>query len=473
MHKPKNFIHILYICLLLAGLCLSAGQVYADQNRRRIEEEARERLQATEAPVYTPSPVPVIDYGGWQNIRYIDYSDDDKDSSTTDSVDYMTWLDTRLWFKATLKPALKDEDAPEREYALYLRLKNWYTKSLPQATAGGTSNDGPHLEYAYLSFQIQPAWLRIGRHYFSVGQGLAYSDVDDGVSLLFNFPRLRLKTFWSQTLKHEDNIDTSVPGYDKASDRQFFGAECNYLGLTGNDLYAYVLIQRDYSDERPEDFARDYTYDSEYFGLGWRGKFKDTFSYWWESVRETGKSYIYNTNSKHDVSAWAHILAFSYEPRIYTHPSFYFKYAYGSGDPDRTSVTDTLGGNSAGNDRNFLYFGFLPTGYALAPQLSNLYFFKTGFSCQPLETNRILKHLVASFDYYRYYKDTSRGGIYDPKASLNNSDVGSEIDLTLNWQIFSDLAFSLQYGHFMPGDAYPGSSDDSEDYLSLSTSISF
>jgi hypothetical protein len=81
--------------------------------------------------------------------------------------------------------------------------------------------------------------------------------------------------------------------------------------------------------------------------------------------------------------------------------------------------------------------------------------------------------LVTSFDYYRYYKDASRGGIYDPKASQNNDDIGSEVDVTINWQILSDLAFSLQYGHFMPGKAYPSFSDSNEDYLSLSTSISF
>jgi hypothetical protein len=418
--------------LVLAGSCFSVKQALADQNQRRIEEETRQKLQSTEAPVYTPSPRPVIDYGGWQNIRYIDFHDDDKDSSTADSVDYMTWLDSRLWLKATLKPALTEEDAPQREYALYLRLKNWYIKSMPKETAGASDNDGPHLEYAYASLQIHPVWFKIGRHYFTVGQGLAYSDVDDGISLALNLAKMRLKTFWSRTLKHEENIDTSVPGYDNTSDRHFFGAEYSYLGLAGNDLYTYVLFQRDFSDERPEDSAQNYAYDSEYFGLGWRGKMKDTFSYWWESIRETGRSYIYNTNAKRDVSAWAHIFAFSYEPKVYTHPSLYFKYAYGSGDPDRVSVTDTFGGNSAGKDKNFLYFGFIPTGYALVPQLSNLYFFKTGFSCRPLEANPIFKHLVASLDYYRYYKDASRGGIYDPKASQNNDDIGSEIDLTID-----------------------------------------
>ena len=143
----------------IISLSLSLDKAFADQVQRRIEEETRQTLQATESQVYTPSPEPVIDYGGWQNIRYIEFHDDDKDSSTPDSVDYMTWFDTRLWLRATLKPALNAEDAPQREYALYLRLKNWYTISAPKETAGGSDNDGPHLEYAYLSFQMQPAWL--------------------------------------------------------------------------------------------------------------------------------------------------------------------------------------------------------------------------------------------------------------------------------------------------------------------------
>jgi hypothetical protein len=155
------------------------------------------------------------------------------------------------------------------------------------------------------------------------------------------------------------------------------------------------------------------------------------------------------------------------------HPALYFKYAYGSGDKDRVSVTDTLFGNLAGRDRNFLYFGYIPTGYALNAQLSNLYFFKTGLSLKPLEKYLLFKNCRLSVDYYLYYKDKAGAGIYDLQATVDNRNVGSEVDLTLSWPIFSDLSFNLQYGHFIPGEAYPNSTRDSEDYLSLSSTITF
>ena len=90
-----------------------------------------------------------------------------------------------------------------------------------------------------------------------------------------------------------------------------------------------------------------------------------------------------------------------------------------------------------------------------------------------LDTVAICKSSKRTTDYYRYYKDKSAGGIYDTEASESNDDIGSEINASAIWQIFSDLRCTLQYGHFIPGDAYPYSSNDSEDYFSVSVVITF
>ena len=76
-------------------------------------------------------------------------------------------------------------------------------------------------------------------------------------------------------------------------------------------------------------------------------------------------------------------------------------------------------------------------------------------------------------NYFRYYKDKASGGIYDLEATQYNRDVGEEVDVQLSWQIFSDLKFTVQYGYFWPGDAYPDSSNDNQEYFSASTTITF
>ncbi len=452
-------------------LCVAAASSSADETRRRIEEETRRALEPTEAVASAAASKPIIDYGGWSQFRYINYHDDDKDASTTDTVDDVMWVDTRLWMKAVFRP---DAATDRYRYSLYLRLKNLYSESQPKATAGGSDNDGPHVDYAYAHVDLEPWRVRAGRQYFSVGQGLAYSDVDDGATLFYSAAPWELKAFWSRTEPHEDNIDTSVPGFEKGGERHFYGLQADYTGWTGHNLYAFGVWQRDDSDERPADAAQNYDYDSEYVGVGVRGKWKENrISYWWESVHETGESVITGTTTKSDVSAWAHVVAVSYEPEMTTHPSLYVKGAYGSGDADRTSVTDTVNGNASGKDRNFLYFGYLPTGYAFAPRLSNMYFFKTGVSCTPFEKCAWLEKIDVAVDYYRYFKADAAGGIYDTQATQASADVGAEVDVTVNWRIFSDLYLCLQYGHFMPGDAFPDATDDSEDYLSVSLSLSF
>jgi hypothetical protein len=158
-----------------------------------------------------------------------------------------------------------------------------------------------------------------------------------------------------------------------------------------------------------------------------------------------------------------------------THPTVYAEYAFGSGDPDRRNVTDTVNGNLSRRDTNFLYFGYLPTGYALSPRLSNLQMFKVGAAVRPLERLSMfnLKELRVSVDWYRYAKDESKGGVFDLDASLGERDLGVETDFTLSWPILSDLTLDLEYGLFKPGNAYPPDRNDSARYFSVGVTTTF
>lgn len=467
----RNLIAILFVLCSAASVFLRPQETFGQQEQRRIEEEARRELASTEAYAEENNRQWLLDYGAWLNYRYIKYSNDDNDSSAEDLLKKRHWIDSRLWMKLALKPGLKTPF--ENEHYLYLRVKDLMIDDRPKETAGGWDHDGPHLEYVYVNFDMRPLWIKVGRQYLSAGEGIAFSGVFDGAEIMFLSAEWSIRSFAANALPHEDNIDTSVPGYDKESDRYFYGLEFDYLGFPGQSLYSYAVIQRDQSDERPNDPDHDYRYDSEYFGAGSRGKIGSGLTYGVELTKETGKSVIFDTDEKKDVDAWAARFKMAYRMDLYFHPNLSFEYAFGSGDSDRVSVTDTQSGNTFGKDRNFLYFGYIPTGYALFPRLSNLHLYRIGTSLRPFEKCSFFKNLTMGVDYYRFYKDKKSGGIYDPQASEGNDDVGSEIDATLGWRIFSDMGVSVEYGHFMPGEAYPDSSNDSQDYFSVSTTFTF
>ena len=200
------------------GLCQEAAK--ASSQERRVEQEKRESLGSVESSDLTGDNKFAFVCGGWLDFRYNDYDQEDNDSSATDAYDYDSSLDLRVWLRAAL--AMKSDGSNQKKHAFYLRLKDLhYIDRQPDSTAGGADNDGPHVDYALMTLDFRPYWLKAGRRYFSVGRGIAYSDVHDGAELHVLYHTWGIKGFVSNTLPHQDNIDTSVPGYTKESDRLF------------------------------------------------------------------------------------------------------------------------------------------------------------------------------------------------------------------------------------------------------------
>ncbi|MBU1864298.1 MAG: alginate export family protein [Candidatus Omnitrophica bacterium] len=447
----------------------SVTTVHPYENQRRVEEEKRTSLAYTEEITLNKEERLLFDFGGWIDLRYDEYHNIDNDNTVRDAIDYSESIDFRVWIKAILKPA---QDALyENEHSLYIRMKDMLIQERPDDSAGGSDHDGPHIDYAYITLDFRPVWLEIGRSYYSIGQGIAYSDVHDGAELLVSVYDWQLKGFASHTLPNEDNIDTSVPGYQDQSDRYFYGVEGRYRGCIDHEIYTYLLLQRDFSNEEPEDPAQNYTYDSEYIGLGAEGMVGPSLRYWAEIIYESGKSRIYASNERKDINAWGGVMGTSYDWDVYSHPAVSCIYGFGSGDSDRGDVTDTFNGNTYGRDENFLPFGYINTGYVLSPRLSNLHYYTVGVTCAPLESVNPLKKIQFGIDYYRYYKDAQAGGISDTDATSSSRDIGHELDATLSWDVTSDLSFVMQYGHFFPGAAYPAATDDDEHYFSFNVTL--
>ncbi len=462
-----NFFKKHQIILLLIVLVLRFSSFsFANQIDRRLQEEKRISLQQAELrPIYQ-APRLLMEYGGWLNYQFIDYDNYDNDAASLDGLNHVHSADLRFWLKATLMP--KETSLSETEHSLYLRFKDYYAEKRGANPGEAFDHDGPHLDYAYVTSVMNLFRFEVGRRYFNMGKGIAYSSVHDGMQLNYLKPGWNVGLLASHTLPHEDNVDTSVPGYDKNSDRYFYGLGVGYAKIKNRQLYGYLLVQRDESNQRPENSSQHFDYQSEYLGLGINGKVTPSLKYWVEVIKQTGTSRVFGSNEKKNIEAWAMDAEVNYRPNILFNPRFSFEYAFGSGDADRVNVTDTEFGNTSGDDENFQYFGYLSTGFALAPRLSNLHMIRCSVEINPFEKSKRFKELLVGVDYYEFYKHRKAGGISDLEASVSAPHIGSEIDFFLEWPLLSDCDLNVQFGHFMPADAYDASANSSENFLLVS-----
>ncbi|NTV29245.1 MAG: alginate export family protein [Candidatus Omnitrophica bacterium] len=459
------------MAVVLTGTLPLLALADASESSRRVEEKKREILDEAPSRLLRTVDSFSLETGGWINYRYSDYKNSDNDKSEEDALRNSSWGDLRLWGRLVYQtPEMAQE---KRRHFLYLRFKDVYIRNRGDDPGEKYDNRGPSVNYAYGSFDWDAWKLEAGRRYFNIGRGIAFSGVFDGVQVNYQQPGWNIGLLAAQTKPHDDNIDTSVPGYDKGAARSFAGLGLGYAGIPDHQIYGYALVERDHSRERPEDFAQDYGYDAVFYGAGSKGQWGKRWPYWLEVIQETGTSREDGTNAKSDVKAWA----VSAEQRFLTlwrsGLTFSGEYAMGSGDPDRAYVTNTVGGNAAGHDRNFMYFGYLPTGVALSPLLSNLRLARVGVDLYPFFAVPALRKVLLGLDYYRYWKDRPEGGISDYDATETSREVGQEVDVRIDWRLGPRVILSVEGGCFMPGAAYPDTARAREQAASISLSYIF
>ena len=81
------------------------------------------------------------------------------------------------------------------------------------------------------------------------------------------------------------------------------------------------------------------------------------------------------------------------------------------------------------------------------------------------------RNLEVGAFYYYYRKVESAQPISDPRSFNDNADIGQEVDFTLRWRITSDLGISVNYGLFLPGQAYDEQSN--RNFFSAGLTYSF
>lgn len=449
------------------------------QERQLIEEETIISLKKTEElseERKKKGKIYAFDYGGWITSYYWNLHNLDNNSGRDEWTSDIFLQDLRVWVRAELY----------RTISSYFRLELYQLEKETSIDYTGTTDGlyGPKIDMLYLKADLMPrfkipAEATIGRQYFKLGRGITYSDVHDGVLAKGNIgPDWIVQGFVSRNKPHDHNLDYSAPNYKRDHRRIFLGNEIAYKGIENHVIYAYSLFQRDLSQEQPEDGVQNYHYNSQYYGLGASGMPANRLKYWVEIIKENGHSYtdarrLYHRKSS--IDAWAYNAGTKYSFDSPIAPILELETAYGSGDRDRRSVTNAFGGNIFKDDNNFSYYGSYYAGYAFAPRLSNLFIHKAAFSLQPLKSLKIehVDNIAIGAKYYLYHKDRSAGGIYDTEATIKKKFVGQEVDLYFYWKMYHNLYYSMRYGIFFPGTAYPDETDDWSRYFLARLTMTF
>ncbi len=494
----RIFIFSIIFCVYLISIAVD-GILYAQDiaieeahkvRQMRLEQETQRALELRREMAQRF----LWDWGGSERFMFLTYDDIDNDRisdkrRTMKSNNFYLWGNLNLDDIHNFYVRFHGEHIDWNQGDQYRSTENQFKFNLEEGFDEGhyTLNIDRALE-SYLSYSIPVQMkLKAGRFRTYIGSQLAYVRKSNGIQLEGKSKWVDFKVFGVRNLIDEENIDFSVPGF-RSSRRFFYGAELKYTGLKKHIPYVFALIQEDDSGENIEDPDQDYEYDSRYYGIGSRGEIIKSLYYQVEGILEDGKSFpeaategIAPDNVQ--IDAWAFDASLHYVYNILTHPTFSAEYAFGSGDSDRTErptdgadpsanrVVTTVPGNEEGTtDRNFLNFGYIDTGLSMAPRISNLQMFKFGLSLTPTEYigNRSVN---VSVDFFIFRKDKKKAAISDSRADRAQRSLGKEFDVNVSWQIFSDLAASINYGRFYPSNAY--SDKDAKDFLMFTMSYQF
>ncbi len=424
------------------------GSAFLNQ-QRALEEEVRAALD-TELPADQKIE---LDWGGWYSFNLFLFDDGLNPSRT------YRRHDLRVWGSGSL-----DQGA----HQFYARLKLQHVDFNSGDSYDGNDDDwiGPNLDRGFYQFDLRQAakvyqgkrldWnlnVKVGRDYMELGTGYALSLPMDHVRVRMELGDWELLGLAGTTIRSTDDIDLSRPNAGN-SERNFWGGQLTYTGFEKHEPFAYFFYNEDQNREgRPVYLFRDFDYDSWYVGLGSTGELVTDLRYSTEWVLEGGRSS--GDRSGHDrdaIQAWALDAGLEYLAPTPKRPRFSLEYMFASGDPNRAlSPTNTLGGNTHGNDNSFVGFGYRDTGLSFGPRLSNLHVWRAGAAFVPFEKCEPLKDLELGTDWFLYWKNRRNGAVSDFTANRQSGYLGWEMDYFLTWRLTSDLSWTTRLGTFFPG----------------------
>jgi hypothetical protein len=453
--------------------CASAvvhGQVPPDVVQR-LERQLRQVDLEYRLTIPPDQPIAerlLLDYGG--TFRFGFYSID----SALGDTRFLRQYDTRLYLRAELDGA----------HRFFGRLRFLYEDWNSGDSLDGRGDElvNPIGERYWYQFDLRGAVLaargerlpynvniRAGKQFIEWGSGLTlsnplYAGLLDVEALGFGVIGLAGATPGHDTV----DFDGSRPYFDTITERAYGGIALEYRAPATHRPYAFFLLQR---DQNSRDFAvfqgplgpipTSFNYDSYYVGLGSRGSIASDLRYRAELVYEfgEGRSNSFDAatglaipQTDEDIDAWAGVAGVTWLLRDAGDSRIDLEVMGGSGDKDRLDSANTFGGNRPRTkDHSFNTLGYVDTGLALAPNLSNLLVVRLGGSTYPLRTTRGLQRLRAGAAGFLFFKIESEASLNI--RSKDETFLGGEIDVFADWRIASDVSMNVRYGVFLPGEA--------------------
>lgn len=420
------------------------------QRQRTIDEQVRREFDAQ----LEDAGRTAFDWGGWYSFNAMMF-DDGVESSRT-----LRRHDLRLWSRATFEQGA-------HEFYARVRLSLVDFNSGDSYDGNDDDIEGPNLERGYYRLDLARALdpygpanpptnlvIKAGRDLVTFGTGMSLSTPLDHVSARIDFNDFELLLLAGRTVGSTDDFDLSSTA--SRLRRNYYGAELTYRGFERHEPFAYVLWQRDHNSQDRYTPFQDFDYNSFYAGIGSEGELVPHVRYLAEGIMETGHGHSEFSLSENDIQAWAvrAMLEYLHPGPRRTRTSV--EYLFGSGDGDRArSPTNTEGGNVGDrHDTSFIGLGYVDTGLTLAPTYSNLHMWRAGGSFFPWPEHPRMRNLEVGSDWYLFYKHHRDGAISDPTAYVQSGYVGWEMDYYANWRVTADLAWTVRFGAFFPGDAF-------------------
>ena len=453
---------------------VSAGQSSLERFERQLEQIRRDTLLLADEELSLQQRT-FIDYGAYATFGYLSLDDNIDDNHVLRQYELVGY--TRLNFDGAHEFFLRGfltyrdfnpGDAFDQfgDELLDPEFDRWYYRFDLQRHVA--AYQGRRIDYNVN--------VLAGRDLEFWGNGLVLSTDVEGVRTTLSWGGNDLMLLAGVTPVRTVDFDASRPRFQHNTRRGFYGAMLS-RNIAGHRPYVYGLVQRDYNEHDTlvtGPVTTEFDYDSHYIGVGASGPIGDRLAYGVEAAYEGGEtmsnSFVVGgpfltpvPQTRDDIEAWAADVRLDYLFPDERRTRLSGEVIIASGDDDRLNTSNTFGGNAPDTkDRAFNAFGLLNSGLAFAPSVSNLLAFRVGASTFPLPHHSAFRRLQIGSDIFIFNKFDSDAPI--DEATANESYLGWEPDLFVNWQATSDVTLVLRYGIFFPSDdAF--SSDESRQYF--------
>jgi hypothetical protein len=476
--------------LLAAALLAAAGSTATAQEARRLDilqREMRERDLEQRAELKLGQDISersIIDAGLIARVGLFSIDDAESDAHI------LRQYEADLYVRA-------DFDGANRFFVRFrFQYDDWNSGDSFDDQGDGLNN--PVVDRAYYEFDYRGLMrahgsdspdfnftTRLGRQYITWNSGLTLSSPMDAALAEVQVDDFVFTALGGRTSTRDVvDFDGSRPNFDEYTARWYFGGQVNW-NLNNHTPFAYLLVQEDDNDPTEADvgglFPTEFDYNSRYAGIGSTGSLSARWQYSIEGVYEFGTTLSSSIDSsgasipqvEDDISAFAGVAALTYLFLDDNETRLDFNLMAGSGDDDRLDSSATFGGNAPGTtDTAFNSLGFVNTGLALVPNVTNLVILRGGISTSPF-MNRITRqsNVRVGIDGYFFHKIDDSAPI--SVSTVDEGYVGFEVDLFIDWRIYSDLFATVRYGIFFPGDAMPDGEDSNRDFLYVGVTYAF